>query len=716
MYLVPLLKISIPNIMNITPLTFPAKQASPWHRGERSIHQRMGAAAQMENIGQRVIRDYMPDQHRQFYQQIPFMVVGAVDAAGRPWASLLEGEPGFMQSPDSQQLAFQALPGIGDPLLAILTEQQQPALGMLGIELHTRRRNRVNGRLSSRHQTGFSMQVGQSFGNCPQYIQDRQFNFSRQPGLPYAGTVEEMTALDDTARDSIVTADTFFVASHFTGDEEHPEAMVDVSHRGGKPGFVQIEGNVLRIPDFAGNLHFNTFGNFLLNPNAGLLFVDFTTGDMLQLTGKAQVLFEGAEVSGFQGAERSWTFTVEHVVRRKNALALRWTFSAYSPNSLMTGSWQEAQAKLQAEALKNTWRPFRIERIEQESSNVRSFYLAATDGYALATFEAGQHLPVRLALLGDAKPSIRTYTLSCAPSDGFYRLSIKQDGRFSQHMHTQMQVGDLIEARAPQGDFVIDALARRPAVLLAAGIGVTPMLAMLRQIVFEGLRKRRVRPTYFFYSVRHEAERAFQQELVDLVRRGNGAVKLVRVNSAPAETSTKGVDKGIDYDVAGRVDTALLKATLPFDDFDFYLCGPQPFMQSMYDGLRTLNIADERIHAESFGPSGLQRGQHQVSTANANTVPSLAPIAKTDVQVLFSASGKEARWVQGSGSLLELAEQRGLAPEFSCRGGSCGTCRTQVEAGKVSYLSAPAFHCEPGEALLCCAMPAEGESKIVLKV
>jgi uncharacterized protein len=699
--------------MNPNAPTLPEQTPSPWHRGERSIHQRMGTAAQMENIGRRVIRDYLPDQHRQFYQEIPFMVVGAVDAAGRPWASLLEGEPGFMQSPDSRQLVFQALPGSGDPLLAILTGQTQPALGMLGIELNTRRRNRVNGHLASRHETGFTMQVDQSFGNCPQYIQDRRFHFSRPPGQPWLGAIEEMALLDEAARACIANADTFFVASHFVGDEEHPEPMVDVSHRGGKPGFVQVEGNVLRIPDFAGNMHFNTFGNFLLNPNAGLLFVDFASGDMLQLTGKAQILFEGAEISAFQGAERSWTFEVEHAVRRKNALALRWTFEGYSPNSLMTGSWQEAQAKLKAEALKNTWRPFRIARIEQESSNVRSFYLAPDDGYALTSFEAGQHLPVRLALEGQAKPEIRTYTLSCAPSDGFYRLSIKLDGRFSRHMHTQMQVGDLIEARAPQGDFVIDASARRPAVLLAAGIGVTPMLAMLRQIVFEGIRKRRVRPTYFFYSVRHDAERAFQQELAELMQRANGAVKLLRVTSAPEESSVKGVD----YDIAGRVDIALLKAALPFDDFDFYLCGPQPFMQSMYDGLRSLNIADERIHAESFGPSGLQR---QVSAdnngSNGSNAPSLAPIAKTDVQVLFSASGKEARWLPDSGSLLELAEQRGLEPEFSCRGGSCGTCRTQVEEGKVSYLSAPAFHCAPGEALLCCAMPAEGESKIVLKL
>lgn len=697
------------NIMLNTPLSS-SNTPSPWHSGERAIHERMGVVAQMENIGRRTIRDYMPDQHRQFYEQIPFMVLGAVDANGEVWATLLEGEPGFIRSPSPQSLQINALPSEGDPLRPILM-QTSPAIGMLGIELHTRRRNRVNGKLTARQETGFSFAVGQSFGNCPQYIQKRHYSFARQPGLAFSGEMENLRGLDDAARQSIAQADTFFVASHFLGDAEHPEAMVDVSHRGGKVGFVHIEGNTLTIPDFAGNLHFNTFGNLLLNPRAGLLFVDFASGDMLQLSGTAEVHFDDEKIAAFQGAERQWTFTVTHLVRRKNALALRWKFEEFSPNSLMTGSWSEAQAKLQAEQLNNTWRPMRVVKIVEEARNIRSFYLSPQDGFALAHFSAGQHLPVRLSLPGETKPVLRTYTLSCAPSDDVYRLSIKRDGRFSQHLHDTIREGDILETRSPQGSFVIDATEKRPAVLLAGGIGVTPMLAMLRHIVFEGVRKRRVRPTSFFYAVRNEAERAFNTELAELLHLANGAVNMIRVSSAPEA----GLQLGKDFDAEGRIDLALLKASLPLDDYDFYLCGPRPFMQALYDGLRSLRVMDDRIHFENFGPASVQRG----AANSATTLPaasSLPSVAQHSVQVLFNASGKEARWQPDSGSLLELAEARGLTPEFSCRGGSCGACRTSLEMGQVTYLSPPSYQCAAQEILPCCARPAQGTEKIVLKL
>lgn len=684
-----------------------ARSSSPWHRGERAIHERMGNAAQMESFGRRVIRDHMPDQHRQFYNQLPFMVLGAVDAQGRPWATLLEGQPGFMHSPEPRQLEIAALPGEGDPLRAALVDGA--AVGMLGIELHTRRRNRLNGRIQ-RQESGFSVQVGHSFGNCPQYIQKRGFKFERMPGASYGGQVESMTALDDAALATIAAADTFFVASQFPGDAEQPEPAVDVSHRGGKPGFVKVVGDLLHIPDFAGNMHFNTFGNLLVNPRAGLVFVDFSSGDLLQLSGTAELIFDGPEIAAFQGAERLWTFRVEQIVRRRNALALRWSLDEISPNALMTGSWDEAQAKLQAAALRDVWRPLRIARIEDESSSVRSFYLEPADGFAAPGYRAGQHLPIRVQLPGQDKALIRTYTLSAAPSDGFYRLSIKRQGQVSQHFHDQLRPGDLIEARAPQGDFTIDALERRPAVLLAGGIGVTPMLAMLRHIVFEGLRKRRVRPTVLIYATRNHAERGFNAELAELARRGGAAIQIIRVTDSPEADA----EPGRDFDVQGRIDMNLLKRVLPFGDHEFYLCGPPPFMQALYDGLREQRVMDDRIHAEAFGPASMKRHTEVLAVA-----PLLPPVATSDVQVLFSESSKEARWTPASGTLLELAEQRGLSPEFSCRGGSCGTCKTQVLEGTVTYLNPPAYPCAPGEALLCCALPAQAQQgqplRLVLK-
>lgn len=315
-------------------------ERSPWHAGEQQLQAHVGVAERMEEFGRKVIRTWMPDQHRQFYQQLPFMLYGAVDAEGRPWASLLEGEPGFAHSPEPTQLQFASLPAADDPAQL----QDGAAIGLLGIELHTRRRNRLNGHIGSLGADGFGVTVDQSFGNCPQYIQLRQFQ--RVPLTdPQTRKAEHGDSLDDAAIALIESADTFFVASYVDVDGER---SVDVSHRGGQPGFVRIEGNRLTIPDFAGNLHFNTLGNLLLNPLAGLLFIDFSTGDVLQLSGRTEVILEAPQIEAFQGAERLWTFEVEKLVRRPAALALR-RYVAHQPADRHLGPGRGAVAGASAE-------------------------------------------------------------------------------------------------------------------------------------------------------------------------------------------------------------------------------------------------------------------------------------------------------------------------------------------------------------------------------
>ncbi len=310
---------------------------SPWHAGEKQLQERVGVSERMEEIGRKVLRDYMPDQHREFYRQLPFIVVGAVDNDGLPWASLLDGQPGFIHSPDPQLLDIERLVDATDPLGLVF--EPGTAVGLLGIDLHTRRRNRMNGRIKALSDHGFRVEVEQSFGNCPQYIQQREL----VPVIPRASTpqVERMGELDAAAQAMIRGADTFFVASFVDLGNDPRQRSVDVSHRGGQTGFVRVDGNLLTIPDFSGNLHFNTLGNLLLNPKAGLLFVDFTSGDMLHISGRAEVLLDGPSPDTFQGAERFWQVRVEHVVRRPAALGLRWRFEGFSPRSLLTGSWSD---------------------------------------------------------------------------------------------------------------------------------------------------------------------------------------------------------------------------------------------------------------------------------------------------------------------------------------------------------------------------------------
>lgn len=670
-----------------------AKKLPVWHEGEKKLQATVGVSDRMESIGKRVIRDFMPDQHREFFAQVPFVVTGSVDRAGDAWASLLVGKPGFLGATDPKTLEILARPDRGDPAGEGMRAGQP--IGLLGIELHTRRRNRLNGVLSA-IADGFELTVDQSFGNCPQYIQLRDHAFARDPSKPFVGPVHETPELDDAARALVTASDTFFVASYADRDGQR---QVDVSHRGGKAGFVRIDADgTLTIPDFAGNLFFATLGNILLNGKAGLVFVDFATGDVLQLTGDAEVILRSPEIAAFQGAERLWKFRARRVVRRPGALALRWTFEerGWSPNSLMTGDWSQAADRLRAAELATAWRPFKVTKIVDESPSIRSFHLLPDDGAGLLAHEAGQHLPIRLTIDGQSR--IRTYTLSVAPSDGIYRISVKRGGLVSEHLHDHVAVGDVLEARAPAGGFVIDAKQTRPAILLAGGVGITPLLAMLRHVVYEGLRTRGIRPTVLFHAVHTKGERAFAAELDELVAQAGGAVQVVRVLGDPT-----GAVQGVDYDAAGRIDAKLLSRVLPFGTYDFYICGPTAFTQALYDTLREQDVADDHIHAEGFGPSALRR-----SGAKA----ALPPPAKRPLPVVFARSAKEARWE--SGTLLELAEARGLAPEYSCRRGSCGTCKTKILAGKVTYLEAPTAPHAEDEALLCCALPAEQEGSLQL--
>ncbi len=307
-------------------------QHATFHEGEQAVQRRVGAAVheRLAEIGPQVIRGFMPDQHRDFFAQLPFVVVGSVDAGGQPWASVLTGPPGFMNSPDPQQLQIGGLPSAHDPLSSNLHDGA--AVGLLGIEPHTRRRNRMNGVVQDLGQTGFAVHVSQSFGNCPKYIQARRPEFVEQGGG--GPQVHEAAGLDDAARRMIAAADTFFIAT------AHAEQGADVSHRGGKPGFVRVDDDgTLTAPDFLGNFFFNTLGNIALEPRAGLLFIDFENGDLLYLAVQASIIWGGPEVDEFKGAQRLLRFKVTAMRRVTGGLPLRWGVALPSPQLQSTGSW-----------------------------------------------------------------------------------------------------------------------------------------------------------------------------------------------------------------------------------------------------------------------------------------------------------------------------------------------------------------------------------------
>ena len=307
-----------------------------FHAGEQALQERVGLRERLAEIGPLIMRDEMPDSHRAFFAQLPFVVLGSVDASDQPWASVLAGPPGFAHAPDTRHLRVDSLPMMDDPLSNALSVGA--STGVLGIEPHTRRRNRMNGWINQVDAQGFSIAVGQSFGNCPKYIVRRQAGFEQAAEDAAVGlsanaehrastAAVRIDALDGQARLLIANADTFFIATAHpqSGTDDQPSHGVDVSHRGGPAGFVRIDDEgVITVPDYSGNRVFNTLGNLALNPRAGLLFIDYDSGDLLQLAVTAEIVWSGPQVDALPGAERLVRMRVDRMLRRPAALPLIW--------------------------------------------------------------------------------------------------------------------------------------------------------------------------------------------------------------------------------------------------------------------------------------------------------------------------------------------------------------------------------------------------------
>ena len=539
---------------------------SPFHAGEQAVQARLGLLETMDPWGRQIIRSWLPQQHRDFYTQLPFVVAAARDSNGSVWATLLTGKPGFVQSPDPTGLVFQTNVLPGDALEHALTVGAD--IGLLGIELSTRRRNRVNGTITETGRGGIRFEVGQAFGNCPQYITERDvFPIDVDHNDAVAKTASK---LDADAQAWISAADTLFIASGYTdADKPGTRNGMDASHRGGTPGFVKVlSDSRIVIPDYAGNNHFNTIGNLVLDPRVGLLFVDFETGGLMQISGRASIDWDSPAVARHAGAQRLVIVDVERVVQLEGVLPLRW---------------REPQGSVRSLRL--------VDRIH-ESDGVVSFEFAARDDGDLPTFKAGQHLPIEIEMPDQSESVGRTYSLSGPPGSPYYRISVKRESRglVSNYLHENLEVGDVINARSPAGDFVLRE-SSRPIVLASAGIGITPMVSMLHELTNEADD----RPVFFVHGARNGRQHALADEVRDLVRRNRHARSLTLYSRPDADDR-----EGRDFDHSGRVRASLLAELNPELDADFYLCGPTAFLAELTAGLEALGVPGDRIIVEAF--------------------------------------------------------------------------------------------------------------------
>jgi ferredoxin-NADP reductase len=352
------------------------------------------------------------------------------------------------------------------------------------------------------------------------------------------------------------------------------------------------------------------------------------------------------------------------------------------------------------------FRTFKVSRkvIEDEGKSICSFYLVPEDGQSLPSFLPGQYLTFRLdapTKSGSIEQIFRCYSLSDAPHPDYYRVTIKRvpqpvdsdfpPGCSSNYFHDHIKVESKIELRGPSGHFHIEFDDFSPIVLIAGGIGITPMLSILNWC----LSNQADREVWLFYGVRTSQELVMKSYLEDLAN----SHKNLHLWICFSESLTEDIVLG-DYRHQGRVDISLLRAQLPLKQYHFYICGPSPMMESLVFALEEWGVPDSRIHFEAFGPATVKRQSSKELFDNAQT-----KTADSGIIVNFAVTDKMLKWSPSSNSLLEFAEENGISINSGCRAGNCGSCQTGILSGEVAYSKPPDFEPESGKCLLCVSIP-----------
>ena len=364
------------------------------------------------------------------------------------------------------------------------------------------------------------------------------------------------------------------------------------------------------------------------------------------------------------------------------------------------------RAEVSRDRVELTWsgkRKFRVVRrqFENRARDICSFYLEPHDGGALPPFLPGQFLTFEINIPDQPAPVVRCYSLSDSPQvRDRYRVSIRRvppppkagpeipPGLSSSYFHDVLREGDIVDVRAPAGGFYLETTSERPAVFIAGGIGLTPVLSMFKWLADSGSR----RTACFFLAVRNGNDVALRDEINDVASRNKEQFKTITLYSDPTEQCVEGKD----FDCKGFLNVDVLKRYLGTSNYEFYICGPPPMMEAMVKALLAWGVPEADIHFEAFGPGSVKKVQKPESSAEA---------VGTGFKVELTRSGRSLAWTKEAGTLLEFAEANGIKINSGCRAGNCGTCVTAVKHGSVRYLVKPANVPAPGSALLCIAHP-----------
>lgn len=341
-------------------------------------------------------------------------------------------------------------------------------------------------------------------------------------------------------------------------------------------------------------------------------------------------------------------------------------------------------------------------KYENQKQDICSFYLAPCDNWPLPPYRPGQFLTFELPVPGQAQPVTRCYSLSdCSADQRRYRVSIKRlsapddapeatpPGLLSAYFHDQLPEGEVVKAFAPAGDFCLDQRSDKPVVLVAGGVGITPIMSMLNALV----SSRSQREVWLFYGVGNRGEHAMYADLQQIVR-DHSNIRMLIAYSRPGRSS----HKGVDFDFEGHISVEHIRLVIKERDCEFYICGPEKMMRSISQGLERHGVPSVDIRFESFGRLATA-GMTDSEGGNAAQTQTRA------FSVRFARAGKTVNWTPDAGTLLELAQANGVKARCACRQGICGTCVARIKNGKVDYVRKPGKEPEAGYCYPCIAQP-----------
>lgn len=621
-------------------------KTSPFHEGELSVQTKLDVSDTARSNGV-VITNRIPGAALNFISQQSMVILGSTDINTRIWSSVIFGPTGFIEALDPfiVKIDFSETSiSITDPFWSNIQSNTQ--LGMIVIELGSRRRLRINGQIEKISENIYHINIDQAYPNCPQYIQRRHILHAKKE------TIENNTPdicgcnLNKNQNDIISNADTFFVSS------AHPDHGNDVSHRGGKPGFVKIiSANQLRIPDYPGNSMFNTLGNFEINPNAGLVFIDFTNKKILQLTGKAKVLWfiENTDTET-AGTLRYWKFDIESWRESKISFDIEWEYLDASPHNPEISNEQE---KLQ----------LTVDEIIQQSDKVKSFILKSD--ITLPEFEAGSHLEITL---DNNNSLIKHYSILSNPNDlSHYEIAVLEQTEShggSYTMHRDIKQGDILNCSAPRNEFPVYKKAEH-SILIAGGIGLTPILSMIEDLAS------RQRSYEVHYTARTESD------LIYIDR-----IKSIAGDKATFYTSS-------ENNARLNLDTLLNK---PEQSTHVYVCGPVRLINAVREISENYKWNDMNIHFESFG----------VSSNNVDSSIEVT-LKRSDIKLTVPADK----------SILDHLLDNNINIAHQCKRGECGLCVTTVLEGTPEHKDVY-LNNEQRKNSMCICVSRIKEGKLIL--